>query len=105
MTDTTRDLTLLLVQASDRFREDFHQWLTANYHVWLRFRQEADRVRAAGWAHYSARTIIEVLRHESNLREASGRWKLNDWYTPDLSRLYMALDRGAAGFFETRSRP
>lgn len=101
----TKEMTLLLVQASTRYREDFHAWLTDNYHVWERFKAEANKIRGAGWDHYSARTIIEVLRHESNLRDVGGRWKLNDWYTPDLARLYMELDSTADGFFEIRNRP
>lgn len=102
---STKEMTLLLVQASTRYREDFHGWLTDNYHVWERFKAEANKIRGAGWDHYSARTIIEVLRHESNLRDVGGRWKLNDWYTPDLARLYMELDSTADGFFEIRNRP
>lgn len=101
---STKEMTLLLVQASTRYREDFHGWLTDNYHVWERFKAEANKIRGAGWDRYSARTIIEVLRHESNLRDVGGRWKLNDWYTPDLARLYIDLDSTAAGFFELRAR-
>lgn len=85
-------------------KQDFAVWLNENWHVFEQFRYEADRARAMGWKHYSGRTIIEVLRHQSNLRASDGRWKLNNNYTPDLCRLYMDLTPSAAGFFETRGR-
>ncbi len=97
--------TLEVIKAgASTYRPDFLAWMADNFHVWMRFWEEANAVRMAGWSHYSGRTLIEVLRHESNLREASGRWKLNDWYTPDLCRLYMSLDHTAEGFFELRGR-
>jgi hypothetical protein len=100
----TQDMTLMLVQASDRFRHDFYHWMADNFHVWVRFREEADKIRATGRLHYSARTIGEYLRHETALREASGVWKINDHVWPDMARLYMVLEPRAKGFFELRGR-
>jgi len=96
-------MTLLLVQASTRYRDDFHGWLTDNYWIWDRFRQEADKIRATGRKHYGARTIAEYIRHETALREA-GEFKLNDHATPDLARLYIELEPKAEGFFTFRGR-
>lgn len=97
-------IVLSIVQAEDCFRPDFAEYLQANWHVWQRFRDEADLLRAKGFKRYSGRTIVEVLRHQSALREASGPWKLNDWWTPDLCRLYLIVTPAAAGFFELRGR-
>lgn len=95
-----------LVQAhADQFLEGFEAWLEENRHVWLRFAAEADKIRARGRKKYSARTIIEVLRHESALADTGEPWKLNDHNTPDLSRLYLLTRPGTEGFFEKRRRP
>lgn len=93
-----------LVQANpDAFRPDFLQWLTWNPHIWTAFVAKADEVRARGRKHYSARTIVEVLRHESVLRESPlGQWKINDHAAPNLARLYILFRPEAYGFFELR---
>jgi len=87
------------------FREDFYEWLIANYPIFEYFEQSAYKVRQSGFDHYSARTIVEVMRHRTNIREiGDGTWKLNDKRTPDMARLYMALHPEHAGLFEFRSR-
>lgn len=84
------------------FRVSFAGWLSENGHVLRRFEQEADRVWNRGRRHYSARTIVEVLRHESALRENDPLFKLNDHNTPDMARLYRLLHPQRADLFETR---
>ncbi len=84
------------------FRDSFAGWLSENGHVWRRFEQEADKVWNKGRRHYSARTIVEVLRHESALRENDPLFKLNDHNTPDMARLYRLLHPQRADLFETR---
>lgn len=83
-------------------RNGFAAWLSENGHVWRRFEQEADEVWNRGRRHYSARTIVEVLRHESALREKDPVFKLNDHKTPDMARLYRLLHPQRADLFETR---
>jgi len=73
------------------FRKDFYQHITDNFHVFQAFEREANNAWDRGRRHYSGRTIIEYLRHESNLREHGDGLKLNDWYTPDYCRLYVTL--------------
>jgi hypothetical protein len=85
-----------------KYREDFADWLSANMHIWQAFCREANKVWAMGRRHYSARTIIEVLRHESAISEVGGEWKINGNYVPDLARLYMETFPERGGFFETR---
>lgn len=87
-----------------RYRVDFRHWVATNFHIVKRFVHEADLVAATGRAHYSARTIGEVLRHQTALRGDDAQFKLNDHWWPDCARLWMALRPEHAGFFETRGR-
>ena len=86
----------------DEFSEWFRGWLTSNWHIWEAFRREADRVWQRGRTHYSARTIVEVLRHESALRETGDGWKINDWATPFMAKLYVRVHPDRR-LFEVRS--
>ena len=52
-----------------QYRADFSDWLLANQHIWLAFCAKANAIWDRGRRHYSARTIVEVLRHESTLAE------------------------------------
>lgn len=97
-----RAMTIAREQAF-RFRADFPGWLADNLHVWTRFEAHASAIWNAGRRHYSARTIGEVLRHETALKAANdGEWKLNDHRWPDLARLYLAMYPERTGFFEVR---
>ncbi len=87
------------------FKPDFFDWLESNYPVFEYFEQSALKVHDAGFKHYSARTIVEVMRHRTNIREiGDGTWKLNDHRTPDMARLFLTLHPECAGLFEFRSR-
>ncbi|RYF59460.1 MAG: hypothetical protein EOO27_09225 [Comamonadaceae bacterium] len=98
---TPRPLVLARANAQ-RFTPAFLAYLSANLHVYDDFEREAMRVVAKGFAHYSARTIIEVLRHHSALAAVGGPWKLNDWHTPYLARLFALANPGHRGLFEFR---
>jgi len=89
--------TLDKPQYPDRF---FH-WLQFNDHIWEQFERHALSM-AAKRKRYSARTIIEVMRWNSDLREqaakphpVSGRpirpplFKMSNNMTPGLARLWM----------------
>jgi hypothetical protein len=87
------------------FRPDFEDWVKANLHVWGRFEQEANAVWAAGRRHYSARTIGEVLRHETAMRAVGDEpFKLSDWWWPHLARLYAVMYPERVDLFEIRRR-
>jgi hypothetical protein len=86
---------------AEMFNPGFAEWLQENPHIWERFKAEADRVRRRR-DHYSARTIVHFLRHETALSEAGGEFKINNNASPDMARLYMATTPGAEAFFETR---
>lgn len=79
-----------MMDASDTpFPSEFRTWLRDNMTVWDAFVDQADAVIKMGYSHYSSRTIIEVLRHHTALRETGNTgWKLNDHNVPYLSRLF-----------------
>lgn len=87
----------------DLFRRDFADYLRQNWHVYQAFERQANAIWSRGRRRYSARTIIEVLRHESALVESCSEWKLNDWWTKDLARLWVCCHPERAGFFEFRN--
>lgn len=93
---------LPLVFDRSKYRADFAAWLLANQAIWLRFCAEADKVWRRGRRHWSARTIIEYLRHETALAEVGGLFKVNNNYAPDLARLYAETYPDRACLFETR---
>jgi hypothetical protein len=84
------------------FRAEFAGWLEENWAVWDAFHRQADRIWNSGRRHYSARTIIEWLRHETMVAEQNGQWKLNNSFVPDLARLYGCFQPEREGFFERR---
>lgn len=98
-----REFILRRVQANHSFRPDFLEWLEANFPIWERFEAEANRVYDNGRKHYSARTIIEWLRHETSAREVGGEFKINGNFVPDLARLYSFM-YPERDIFETRGR-
>lgn len=106
MSETSKAIALSKVAAMPAlFRRDFYDWLKENYPVFQYFEQSALKVREAGFKHYSARTIVEVMRHRTNIREiGDGTWKLNDHRTPDMARLFNSLHPECAGLFEFRVR-
>jgi hypothetical protein len=87
---------------ADRFTDDFRGYLPENLHVFDAFEREALRVVQRGRTHYSARTIIEVLRHNSALTEQGGEFKLSDWHTPYLARLFALMHPAHEHLFEFR---
>ena len=88
-----------------RFRPEFYDWLKDNYAIFEYFEQAAIKTWNAGHKHFGARTIVEVMRYRTALREiGNGEWKLNDNKTPDMSRLFTILHPEMSGFFEQRRR-
>lgn len=85
-----------------RYRPDFARWLAVNYAIWERFEREANKVYDRGRRHWSARTILEYMRHETALRENEGELKLNNNRAPDLARLYLTLYPERSDMFELR---
>jgi hypothetical protein len=84
------------------FRKEFYSWLETNWHIWERFEIEAEHVWNRGREHYSARTLIEFIRHETFIRESKTNFKVNNSYVPDIGRLYGLIHADRRGFFECR---
>lgn len=97
-------LEAIAAAAPERYRPEFFSWLKENLHVWDAFARECDLLRARGRTHYSARTVIEVLRHNSAVREAAGEYKISNDNVPDLARLYLQCRPDAQGFFSVKGR-
>ncbi len=86
-----------------KFPDGFDDWLVGNLHVYLAFEAEALSV-AERREHYSARTIIEFLRHHTLLAEAGEGWKLDNDMAPGLARLFAAAHPRHGALFEFRER-
>ena len=67
-----------------------------------RFFHEAHKI-ASVRSHYSARIIIEVLRHNSALEDGDKSFKINDHIIPILARISMEMFPFLNNLFETRS--
>ena len=85
-----------------QFSDEFEDWIKDNLHIWKAFEKEALLVLAKGREHYSARTIIEFLRHHSAVSEVGGMWKINDHSVPYLGRLFVLVHPEEKNFFEFR---
>lgn len=92
----------LAEQNDEMFSKDFLKWLPTNLHVWAAFCDQAFKVRAKGFKHYSARTIVHFLRHHSAVTESTGPWKINNNYSPYLARLFDLKYPNLVGLWEYR---
>lgn len=92
-----------LHENKDKFSDEFIEWFPDNEHVWNAFVLETMKVKRAGFKHYSARTIIHVLRHHSAISENGSQWKINDHHSPYLARLFDIVYPHKAGLFEYRA--
>lgn len=98
----TKTIALSIISKNpDSFQPGFDVWLEENHHVYQDFEHRALSV-ARHRHHYSARTIVEVMRHDSVISESSGVFKLNNRFIPDLGRLFMLKNPIHDGMFETR---
>ena len=95
---------IFLAKANERlFRKGFVSWLDLNYPIFEEFVRQARAIRETGRTRYSARIIIEYIRHETALREAAGsKFKVNNNAVPDIARLYLLLHPGHVGLFAMR---
>ena len=84
------------------FSDDFVVWIPDNKHIWDAFMQESFKVINKGFKHYSARTIIHVLRHHSAMAENGSMWKINNNISPYLARLFALIHPEHKDLFEYR---
>lgn len=80
----------------------FRKWLPENWAIWFEFVRLADKMRITGREFYSARAVIQVLRWERALRDASQpTYKINNNRSAEMARLYNAINK--VEFFRTRN--
>lgn len=96
------DIVTLVQSNPDHFSDSFGEWIEENRHIWKAFEREALEIFNRGQKHYSARTIVEFLRHHSAIRERGGMWKINNDSVPYLARLFVLLYPEANQLFEFR---
>jgi hypothetical protein len=92
----------VMTDNKEQFTTEFMDWLPNNLHVWDAFVEEAMKIRRRGYKHYSARTIVHVLRHHSAISEKGSEWKINNNHSPYLARLFDLMIPGFAGMWEYR---
>lgn len=87
----------------DHLKDGFIPMLEQNEELWKRFESEANKAWQRGCRHYSARTIIEFLRHHSAMQQ-SGQlaFKINNNVAPDFARLYVAMYPERESLFQFR---
>jgi hypothetical protein len=85
-----------------RFFKKDKMWFVTNWHVVEAFEKVAIKLIDNGRTHYSARTIVEVLVHQSAVREISGDYKIGNDNAPDLARVFVVLHPESVDFWEYR---
>lgn len=84
------DLMRQLPPEKDKFPDGFFWWLKNNDHLWKTFEEKAYLMAAVGGRpRYSARTIIEVMRWDTDLCEKEPMFKISNNMVPGLARLWM----------------
>ncbi len=99
----TPPLPLALNRA--KYRPEFAEWLIQNQALWLAFCRESNRIWDRGRRHWSARTVIEYMRHQTALSEVGGEFKINNNWAPDMARLFAEQFPERASLFEFRVMP
>lgn len=85
MNSTAKQLELI-----DPYPSGFWYWLNNNREIYREFENRALRMARIGRNRYSAKTIVEVMRWETDLREKNNLFKINNNYTAGMARLWMA---------------
>lgn len=98
---------MLVVEHEEEFKPGFKGWLDMNFHVYEIFERLALKI-ANKRDRYSARTIIEHMRFEDDVREmptSDHAFKLNNNSVPDMSRMFILRNPKHSELFETRISP
>ena len=80
---------------------DFDVWLEQNPHIYKAFEREALSV-AKRREHYSAKTIVEFLRHHTMITQKEGEWKIDNYATSGLARHFAKCHPTHASLFKFR---
>jgi len=85
----------------DKFPPGFELWLSKNKPIYNSF---VGKALAMSYKRdrYSARTIAESIRWESDLRDSNNLFKINNNWVPGMARLAMREYPKLKGFFTCR---
>ena len=98
----TKQQTLEFIDKHASYFKKPTQWFEDNWHVVEAFENSALKIIAKGRTHYSARTIVEVLVHESIIAEKDGQFKIGNDNAPDLARVFVVRHPEHKTFWEYR---
>ena len=91
-----------IVQHPNFFKTTGADWFLVNWHVMSEFERQALQVIARGRSHYSARTLVENLVHESVIQERGSLYKIGNHHAPDLARAFVVMYPEHIDFWEYR---
>ncbi len=87
----------------DKYPDGFFRWLQANARIYTEFERRALYMARGGRKHYSAKTIFEVIRWHTDLKDSDKMFSLNNNYTSGCARLFMETHgKRYPGFFQLR---
>lgn len=91
---------------SEVFQKEFRMWLSENYAIYDFFNNVVQDAINLGHTHYAARTVVEIIRHHTPLREASNaEFKINHNMAPDMARLHILQHPHRQGLFQFKVSP
>lgn len=99
---TPQETFTKFIDSHPRFFKKDKDWFLANWHVVEAFESVALKLILLNRKHYSARTIVEVLVHQSAVREINGTFKIGNDNAPDLARVFVVLHPEHVDFWEYR---
>jgi len=89
-------------EADPKLYQRFCEYNDANPWVWKEFLRKARLIRARGRERYSAWTIVQVIRWETDIGIDGGVFKINNDYIALYARAAEFVDEKLAGLFELR---
>lgn len=92
----------LVARYAQFFAPGFLPWLADNPTIYDDFERHALDTLERGKEHFSARTIVEDMRHFLRLRDGDGTLKINNNRAPDLARVFAILHPQHALLWEYR---
>jgi hypothetical protein len=95
---------IAFIEKHPHFFKKEKEWFIKNWHIVTAFEAVANRLIGLGRSHYSARTIVEVLVHQSNVKEIDGEFKIGNDNAPDLARAFVVMHPQHVNFWEYRRK-
>jgi len=83
-------------------QQKFEDFDIAHPEVYTHFQDFANQIRGAGHTKYGAKTIIERIRWEIDLKSSDGEFKINNNFISRYARKLINEDPAFEGFFNLR---